>query len=182
MVGGAEWHYIATQGPLPHTCHDFWQMVWEQGANVIAMVTAEEVRGLPSVPSRGVGAGGGLAREGLLCTSSGSTVLCKSYSLQHTRVFSSDGHMNFFCFPKLINCIPFSSGFKPFCLHCHELKSNTHRKSRSLLCAEQSHGPSIRICALGLLRVNRHRFPAQAWPAGLFSCLSAEKRPEAVVP
>lgn len=60
VVGGAEWHYIATQGPLPHTCHDFWQMVWEQGANVIAMVTAEEVRGLatqPSVP------GGGVARR-----------------------------------------------------------------------------------------------------------------------
>uniref|UniRef100_A0A8C0RD79 Tyrosine-protein phosphatase non-receptor type n=1 Tax=Canis lupus familiaris TaxID=9615 RepID=A0A8C0RD79_CANLF len=45
VVGGAEWHYIATQGPLPHTCHDFWQMVWEQGANVIAMVTAEEEGG-----------------------------------------------------------------------------------------------------------------------------------------
>ncbi|XP_037352699.1 tyrosine-protein phosphatase non-receptor type 14 [Talpa occidentalis] len=45
VVGGAEWHYIATQGPLPHTCHDFWQMVWEQGANVIAMVTAEEESG-----------------------------------------------------------------------------------------------------------------------------------------
>lgn len=45
VVGGAQWHYIATQGPLPHTCHDFWQMVWEQGANVIAMVTAEEEGG-----------------------------------------------------------------------------------------------------------------------------------------
>lgn len=42
-IGGNEWHYIATQGPLPHTCHDFWQMVWEEGVNVIAMVTAEEV-------------------------------------------------------------------------------------------------------------------------------------------
>uniref|UniRef100_A0ACB8GAK3 Tyrosine-protein phosphatase non-receptor type 14 n=1 Tax=Sphaerodactylus townsendi TaxID=933632 RepID=A0ACB8GAK3_9SAUR len=44
-VGGEEWHYIATQGPLPHTCHDFWQMVWQEGVNVIAMVTAEEERG-----------------------------------------------------------------------------------------------------------------------------------------
>lgn len=62
VVGGAEWHYIATQGPLPHTCHDFWQMVWEQGANVIAMVTAEEVRGMAAQPS--VPWGGG-AKDGL---------------------------------------------------------------------------------------------------------------------
>ncbi|MEE6473947.1 hypothetical protein FKM82_010220 [Ascaphus truei] len=44
-VGGKEWHYIATQGPLPHTFHDFWHMVWEQGVNVIAMLTAEEEEG-----------------------------------------------------------------------------------------------------------------------------------------
>lgn len=56
VVGGSEWHYIATQGPLPHTCHDFWQMVWEQGVNVIAMVTAEEVRsGLPNTLVLGKG-------------------------------------------------------------------------------------------------------------------------------
>ncbi|XP_030627519.1 tyrosine-protein phosphatase non-receptor type 21 [Chanos chanos] len=44
-VGGDEWSYIAAQGPLSNTCQDFWQMVWEQGVAIIAMVTAEEEGG-----------------------------------------------------------------------------------------------------------------------------------------
>ncbi|XP_072313427.1 tyrosine-protein phosphatase non-receptor type 21 isoform X2 [Eucyclogobius newberryi] len=44
-VSGQEWSYIASQGPLQHTCPDFWQMVWEQSVSIIAMVTAEEESG-----------------------------------------------------------------------------------------------------------------------------------------
>lgn len=43
MIGGEEWNYLSCQGPLSNTCQDFWQMVWEQGVAIIAMVTAEEV-------------------------------------------------------------------------------------------------------------------------------------------
>ncbi|XP_056424718.1 tyrosine-protein phosphatase non-receptor type 13 isoform X2 [Hyla sarda] len=40
-VGNEEFTYIACQGPLPSTVPDFWQMVWEQNATIIAMMTQE---------------------------------------------------------------------------------------------------------------------------------------------
>ncbi|XP_009998658.1 PREDICTED: tyrosine-protein phosphatase non-receptor type 20 [Chaetura pelagica] len=40
-VGEEEHFYIITQGPLPSTMVDFWQMVWENESNVIAMMTKE---------------------------------------------------------------------------------------------------------------------------------------------
>ncbi|XP_032857679.1 FERM and PDZ domain-containing protein 2 isoform X2 [Tyto alba] len=40
-VGEEEHFYIITQGPLPSTISDFWQMVWESESDVIAMMTKE---------------------------------------------------------------------------------------------------------------------------------------------
>ena len=38
-----DWWFVATQAPLPDTTQDFWQMVWEQEVDVIAMLTAFQV-------------------------------------------------------------------------------------------------------------------------------------------
>ncbi|XP_025032239.1 tyrosine-protein phosphatase non-receptor type 20, partial [Python bivittatus] len=45
-VGTEELFYISTQGPLLSTTNDFWQMVWENHSNVIAMITREKERGV----------------------------------------------------------------------------------------------------------------------------------------
>ncbi|XP_034148806.1 tyrosine-protein phosphatase non-receptor type 13 isoform X2 [Esox lucius] len=44
-VGTEEFIYISCQGPLPSTLADFWQMVWENRSDVIAMMTQEMERG-----------------------------------------------------------------------------------------------------------------------------------------
>ncbi|KAJ8289290.1 hypothetical protein COCON_G00019490 [Conger conger] len=44
---GSVKQYVASQGPLPHTCGQFWQAVWEQQAHVIVMLTTLTERGRP---------------------------------------------------------------------------------------------------------------------------------------
>ncbi|KAK7148451.1 hypothetical protein R3I93_012700 [Phoxinus phoxinus] len=44
-VGTEELFYICAQGPLPGTQDNFWQMVWENKSDVIAMMTQEVERG-----------------------------------------------------------------------------------------------------------------------------------------
>ncbi|XP_007902819.2 tyrosine-protein phosphatase non-receptor type 13 [Callorhinchus milii] len=44
-VGATKRLYIACQGPLPGTTSDFWQMIWESKATLIAMMTREHERG-----------------------------------------------------------------------------------------------------------------------------------------
>ena len=48
-VPGSKVRYIATQGCLPSTADDFWQMVWQEKTRVIVMATNEVVRGKVSV-------------------------------------------------------------------------------------------------------------------------------------
>ncbi|XP_038847605.1 tyrosine-protein phosphatase non-receptor type 13-like isoform X2 [Salvelinus namaycush] len=44
-VGSEEFFYISCQGPLPSTVPDFWQMVWENRSDVIAMMTQDVEKG-----------------------------------------------------------------------------------------------------------------------------------------
>ncbi|XP_077994205.1 tyrosine-protein phosphatase non-receptor type 21-like [Glandiceps talaboti] len=44
-VAGEELHYIASQGPLHETVVDWWNMIWQQGVQVIVMLTAEQENG-----------------------------------------------------------------------------------------------------------------------------------------
>lgn len=37
--------YLATQGPLPNTIADFWHMIWQEGCQIILMITHEEEKG-----------------------------------------------------------------------------------------------------------------------------------------
>lgn len=44
-VSGIVNRYIAAQGPLPTTCADFWQMIWEQQSTLVVMLTTKVERG-----------------------------------------------------------------------------------------------------------------------------------------
>ena len=45
--GGHEPAFVATQGPLPHTVHDFWAMVLQEAASAVVMITKLREKGRP---------------------------------------------------------------------------------------------------------------------------------------
>lgn len=45
LQGESDHEYIATQGPLAETIHDFWRMVYQENSCVILMITREIERG-----------------------------------------------------------------------------------------------------------------------------------------
>jgi hypothetical protein len=45
LQDGHSKYYIATQGCLPTTMSDFWDMVWQENTRVIVMTTKEIERG-----------------------------------------------------------------------------------------------------------------------------------------
>jgi protein tyrosine phosphatase len=45
--GGPEPAFVATQGPLPHTVHDFWAMVLQEAAAAVVMITKLREKGRP---------------------------------------------------------------------------------------------------------------------------------------
>ena len=40
-MGKDAYQYIASQGPMPHTADDFWEMGMEQGITIILMTTQD---------------------------------------------------------------------------------------------------------------------------------------------
>jgi hypothetical protein len=61
--------YIAAQGPLPHTCAQFWQVVWDQKLSLIVMLTTLTERGRVS----------GLISNAAMC---GVTPFCEEHESQ----------------------------------------------------------------------------------------------------
>lgn len=56
---GTPREYIATQGPMLNTVTDFWEMVWQEEAPLIVMITElQERKEVPLTP-RGTGGVGG---------------------------------------------------------------------------------------------------------------------------
>ncbi|XP_053440813.1 tyrosine-protein phosphatase non-receptor type 20 [Nycticebus coucang] len=140
---GEEYFYIASQGPLPGTVDDFWQMVLENNSNVIAMITREIEGGIPK------------------CYHYWPSSLKKPLELEHFRVFLENYQMLQSFTIRKFQVVDKSKGISHFVIHLQFTKWPDHGTPASadnfikyVRYARKSHltGPMVVHCSAGVGR------------------------------
>lgn len=151
--------YIATQGPLPNTCKDFWQMVWEQKVYVIVMTTRVMEKGHTKCaqywPKRNdktitYGNFAVLNKKHNMIEQFLETelVLCNLTTKEHRTVT----HLLFLSWPD--HGVPSSAKeFLSFMFHIREKQAqHVAKHSRELLASESNPHPIVIHCSAGIGR------------------------------
>ncbi|XP_050999248.1 tyrosine-protein phosphatase non-receptor type 20 [Acomys russatus] len=138
-----EYFYIATQGPLPDTKEDFWQMVMENNCNVIAMITREIEGGI------------------IKCYSYWPISLNEPLELKHFRVFLENSQITQYFIIRVFQIVKKSTGMSHCVKHLQFTKWPDHGTPASadffikyVRYVRKSHitGPLLVHCSAGVGR------------------------------